>query len=353
MRAPAPRLVAAVALAVFIGLGGPARALDRGVSLGLFAEDPGWSYRPLLDEIRALGADHVELVVAWYQKGVASTGIYSHPRFTAPDEAVRRAIRDARAAGLKVLLFPIVRLESPASPKEWRGTLRPSDRAAWFESYRARLIALARLGEKEGATGLSVGSELSTLDGPDAHAEWARTIRAVRRVFSGALTYSGNWDHFRQVALYDLVDQIGLCAYWPLAPAGAIDSSVDDLVRAWRDLRVSLERFARARHRPLIFTEVGYLSQRGAAAWPYDEGATQPVDLEEQRRAYEAFRRVWQTAPAGLVAGIYFWNWYGWGGATSRGYTPRGKPAAEEIRKLYRSVTRPAVDERPGQIGRR
>jgi hypothetical protein len=65
---------------------------DKGVALGLFAEDPGWSYRSLLDEIAALGADHVELVVAWYQKDVAATVIGEHPRFTVPDSAVRRAI---------------------------------------------------------------------------------------------------------------------------------------------------------------------------------------------------------------------------------------------------------------------
>src|SRR5262249_33855305 len=66
----------------------------RGIALGLFAEDPGWSYRPLLDEIAATGADHVELVVAWYQDDAASTELGDHPRFTVPEAALRRAIRD-------------------------------------------------------------------------------------------------------------------------------------------------------------------------------------------------------------------------------------------------------------------
>jgi hypothetical protein len=295
---------------------------DKGVALGLFAEDPGWSYRPLLDEIVALGADHVELVVAWYQKDVTATEVGEHPRYTAPESAVRRAVRDAHRAGLKVLLFPIVRLEV-ARPGEWRGSLAPRDRLAWYASYGQKLLSLARLATEENVEALSIGSELSSLDGDLA--AWSAVAAAVRARFSGRLIYSGNWDHFREVAIYPLVDQIGLCGYFPLAP---------DPSRAWLELRTKLEQFAAARKQPLLFTEIGYLSQAGAAAWPWDEAARQPVDLDEQRRCYAAFRQAWSGSSA--LGGVYFWNWYGWGGASSRGYTPRGKPAAGEIRAYFR-----------------
>jgi hypothetical protein len=314
----------------------PARraTFDRGVSLGLFAEDPGWSYRPLLNEIAATGADHVELVVAWYQTDGAATEIGEHPRFSAPPSAVRAAIRDAHAAGLAVLLFPIVRLSAPRNG-DWRGTLHPDDRAAWWRSYGARLEALARLAAEEHVAMLSVGSELSTLDGPADHDAWAQLIARVRRRFGGPLIYSGNWDHFRDVALYDLVDRIGLCAYFALVDAGGAHT-VDDLIRGWRDWRAELARFARTRGRPLTLTEVGYRSIAGVGASPWDEGTPGAIDLDEQRRCYEAFRRVWQGAPPDLLAGVYFWNWYGWGGPTSRSYSPRGKPAADELRQLFK-----------------
>ena len=314
--------------------GSAAAAPVRGVALGLFAEDPGWSYRPLLEEIAATGADQVELVVAWYQADAASTEIVDHPRYTAPPAAIAAAIRAARAVGLGVTLFPIVRLSAPRTPDEWRGTLHPRDRAAWWRSYGDKLLALARLGAREGASVLSVGSELSTLDGPADHAAWASLVAAVRRRFHGKLMYSGNWDHFRDVAVYDLVDVVGLCGYFALVQPGA-PAGPDDLVRGWRDLRMELARFARARGRPIVFTELGYRSIAGAAAAPWDEGVHGTVDLEEQRRCYAAFRRVWRDAPADVLAGVYFWNWYGWGGATSRSYTPRGKPAAAELRAFF------------------
>src|SRR2546421_7527815 len=101
---------ALVALVILHSGAAAAERAVRGVALGLFSEDAGWSYRPLLDEIAATGADHVELVVAWYQPDVSSTVIVDHPRYTAPPEAIAAAIADARAAGLAVTLFPILRL---------------------------------------------------------------------------------------------------------------------------------------------------------------------------------------------------------------------------------------------------
>jgi hypothetical protein len=306
----------------------------RGVALGLFAEDPGWSYRPLLDEIKGLGADQVELVVAWYQDDASSTTIGEHPRYTAPLATVQQALRDARAAGLEVVLFPIVRLTHPRTPGEWRGTLQPRDRAAWFRSYGTRLEELALLAAREGASVLSVGSELSSLDGPGDRDAWQALIDRVRHQFRGPLLYSGNWDHFERVALYQLVDLAGVCAYFSLAPPESLATD-EELTRSWRDWRAELTRFARIIKRPLVLTEVGYRSVRGAAAAPWDEGGGTALDLDEQRRCYAAFRRIWSAAPHDLLAGVFFWNWYGWGGTTSRGYTPRNKPASDEIRRFF------------------
>ncbi len=327
----AARALAVLLLLLCAGTAGAA-PFQRGVSLGLFSEDPLWSYKGLLKEIAALGASHVELVVAYYQRDAASTDIYYHPRFTAPDDTVRTAIREAHALGLKVMLFPIVRLEAPRTDKEWRGTLAPADGAAWWRSYGERLDNLARMAAREGVEVLSVGSELSTLDRD--HGPWQALIARVRQVFHGQLTYSGNWDHYQDVGIYDLVDLVGVCGYFSLVDRlSRPPYAVDQLMAGWRELREKLERFVKEKGKPLLFTELGYLSQTGASAWPWDEGATKPADLEEQRRCYEAFVRTWTAAPA--LGGVYFWNWYGWGGSTSGGYTPRGKPATDEIRAFF------------------
>src|SRR5262249_16038050 len=120
-------------------------------------------------------------------------------------------------------------------------------------------LALARLATEEKVESLSVGSELNSLDGD--HLPWAVLVAAVRAQYGGTLTYSGNWDHFQKVGIYDLVDQIGMCGYFSLAGA-----TREEHGRTWRDLRAELERFSQKLARPLLFTEIGYLSQKGAAA---------------------------------------------------------------------------------------
>ncbi|MCS6914305.1 MAG: hypothetical protein RMK29_20740 [Myxococcales bacterium] len=323
-------LIGALLLLAGSAAGAP---FQRGVALGLYSEDPHWSYAGLLREIRDLGASHVSLVVAYYQHDATSTDIGPHPRFTAPDEAVVTAIRQAHRLGLQVMLFPILRLSHPRTAGEWRGTLVPRDVDAWWHSYGRLLLHLSRLAARERVAVLSVGSELSTLDGD--RGRWQALIRQVRAVFSGTLTYSGNWDHFEEVAIYDLVDLMGVCAYFALSK-GEGRPEVEDLIAAWQGPRERMERLAARLGRPLLLTEVGYPSQAGAAARPWDERAQAPVDLEEQRRLYEAFRRVWLGVPH--VSGAYFWNWFGWGGPASPAYTPRGKPAAREIQIFFHEI---------------
>ena len=327
-------LLPALAAAQPRGAATTAPPLQRGIALGLFHEDPLWSYGELLREIREIGATHVALTVAYYQQHAGSSAIYVHPRFTAPDFAIVRTIREAHALGLRVMLFPILRLESPRSDREWRGTLAPDRPDAWWREYSARMLNVARLAARERVEVLSVGSEQSTLDTTPHRPRWQALTAAIRREYRGQLTYSGNWDHFQDVGLYDLVDLAGMCAYFPLAPRG-YQPPVDEeqLTQAWRKKRTDLEAFAARIGKPLLLTEVGYLSQRGAAAWPWEEGAREPVDLEDQRRCYAAFAAAWRGATR--LRGVYFWNYYGWGGRVSRGYTPRHKPAGQEIERYF------------------
>ena len=311
--------------------------LRRGVSLGLFSEDAGWSYAPLLDEIAKLGATDVELVVPLYQEDVAAVEVGYHPRFSPPLETVRRTIKQAHARGLKVLVFPILRMARTHAPGEWRGTLRPRDRAAWFASYTVRLAELASLAEAEHVRALAIGSELSTLDVD--RAPWVPLVAAVRARYHGELVYSANWDHFEAVSLWALVDQIGVCAYFPIAQRLGAPPTDADLVAAWAAPRERLAALSAGLSRPVLLTELGYRSQPGALAAPWDEGASVPADAaahEAQRRAYAAFRAAF-AVDSPWLAGYYVWNWYGWGGAGSRSYTPRGKPAQHEVEQLLRA----------------
>jgi hypothetical protein len=323
----------------------PAR--QRGVSLGLFAEDVSFDYGPLLAEIAALGATHVALVVPLYQDNAGSTTLRLHTRLSPSLNATAEAIRAARRAGLEVMVFPIVRLEAPRSPNEWRGTLAPEDADQWFASYSELLGDLAALGTMTGATRLAIGSELSSLDKDVPR--WRHLVERIRAVFPGTLVYSANWDHFHEARLFDLVDEAGVVAYFDLRAKDG-PSDVAALEQRWRGLRADLEAWSRGRKQPFVFSEVGYRSRAGASAAPWDESAGGTPDMDEQRRAFEAFRRAWleppvrDAAPAppakgpSPLAGLYVWNWYGYGGPETISYTPRGKPAVEEVKRLLEGL---------------
>jgi hypothetical protein len=306
---------------------------QRGVALGLFAEDVSFSYTPLLREIAELGATHVALVVPIYQTHGASTQLRLHTRFSPTLELIADTIREAQRMQLEVTLFPIVRLSDPRSPKEWRGTLQPSDRDAWFANYGQIIGDLASLATLTGASRLVVGSELSTLDGDLER--WGRLIALIRAVYAGTLVYSSNWDHYRDAHLFELVDEIGVVAYFNLREASG-PSDVEALATRWRHIGRELETDLAKYNKPFVFTEVGYRSRAGSTAAPWDESNGGSVDLAEQQRGFEAFRQAW-TAPLSSHAhldGLYIWNWYGYGGPGTTGYTPRGKPAAQTVRQI-------------------
>ena len=310
----------------------PTDIRERGVALGLFAEDISFSYAPLLAEIVALGATHVALVIPLYQTDGASHDVGLHTRLSPTLATVAETVRAARRADLEVMLFPILRLAAPR-PGEWRGTLAPRDRDAWFRRYGDLLGELAALGATTGARRLVIGSELSTLDGDLER--WRPLVERVRAVFGGKLVYSANWDHYQAAKLFDLVDEDGISGYFNLRDAAA-PSDEATLEAGWRRARREIEVWRAGRVEPFIFTELGYRSRAGASATPWDEGPGGKPDGDEQRRAFAAFRRAWAGAPS--LGGVYIWNWYGHGGPQTLGYTPRGKPAEPEVRALLQSL---------------
>jgi hypothetical protein len=310
----------------------PPAERERGVALGLFAEDVSFSYAPLLAEIVALGATHVALVVPLYQTDGSSHEIGLDTRYSPTLDTVAETARAARRDGLEVMIFPILRLSAPR-PGEWRGTLAPRDRDAWFRSYGDALGDLAGVAALTGAKRLVVGSELSTLDDDLPH--WRPILERLRAVYSGKLVYSANWDHYQKARLFDLCDEEGISAYFNLRDSKA---PADDakLEAGWQRVRHEIEAWRQGRSQPFIFTELGYRSRGGSTAAPWDEGPGGTPDLDEQRRGFAAFRRAWAGAPS--LDGVYIWNWYGYGGAGSTGYTPRGKPAETEVRALLESL---------------
>lgn len=357
-------------VALLVGAGDDARAVSsahaddavRGVALGLFASDPSWDYGPMLRELQGRGATDVSIVVQLSQSDRFSSDLTAWSSPHAPSEATLvRTLRQARALGLRVGLMPIVHLRHREA-HEWRGMLAPADGVdVWMTRYRALLLPLAERAEAEGVSRFVIGSELSSLEPFDD--AWRALARDVRARFSGRLVYSTNWDRLEgdatlpPVQFWDAVDEIGLTAYFPLARTDDAPSEAA-LIEAWRGPHAALAALRQRTGKPVILTEVGYPSRRGALRAPWDDGPrsslraidtrgddgsrdaatdengrAQVVDLEQQRRAFAAFCDVFAASDA--THGFYAWNWFGIGGARDDGFTLRGKPAAAELERCF------------------
>jgi len=298
------------------------------MALGLYFEAEGLSFDKMLGEIRDLGASHVAFVVHWAQDDVTSSEIAPDPVETLPDTRLRAVILKAHSLGLRVLLLPIVHLRTRRIG-QWRGTLKPTDWEAWWSDYRRFLMHYTDMAAQTKVELLSVGSELVTTEAD--RGRWATLIKEVRARYRGRLLYSANWDHYRPVAFWDLVDVIGLTGYHKLTESK--EPSLAELTASWQIIRKELVRFQREVGKPLLFTELGYPSQDGAASHPWDYTTSEPVDLLEQALCYRAFVEAWKGERA--LAGVFFWNWFGYGGEKSTYYTPKGKPAEGIIRAWF------------------
>jgi hypothetical protein len=309
----------------------------KGAALGLYMDLPALSYAQMFKEIRALGATHVSLVVAWSIRDIRASRIRPHATETVPDERVRAYIQQAHAAGLKVMLFPIVHVDRRRSG-EWRGKLAPHHPDRFWTEYQAFMQHYGKLAQEEDVAILSVGSELLTMESEQAR--WKAVIDGVRLVYKGKLTYSANWDHFDHVTFWEYLDVAGMTGYFELSDSER--PTLKELRETWDAATEVIATYPDRAGLPLVLTEVGYPSQLGSASHPWDYTKRRAPDPHLQYLCYRAMYEAWAARASKVkdpdklgLDGLFVWNWYGYGGPEDGSYTVRGKPAEAVVRHWF------------------
>jgi hypothetical protein len=120
-------------------------------------------------------------------------------------------------------------------------------------------------------------------------------------------------------------------SYWTLGKSK--DATVSEIEKRWREIQSDLIPFVKKTGKPLVFLEAGWCSIGNAASAPWDYTQDQePLDLDLQKRLYEAFFNVWYGNPN--LGGFSIWEWPpGEGGPDDRGYTPKDKPAEAVLKE--------------------
>lgn len=322
-------VVAAMALQMTSSFAAPAAdpPFIKGVALGLYAQDPAYSYEHEIDQIKGLNATYISLVVNVYQDAVSSAGVYIAPR-TPSHDTIARVAAVAHRRGLSVFLFPIIYVVD-VRPGKWRGTIDPPSWEAWFASYEAVMLGYADLAEKCGIELLLVGCEqLSSEKKGDL---WLDLISKIRSRYHGKLIYSSNWDRLSKERFLEALDYLGSNGYFELARSD--HPNKQELLYNWKRVQEKYSEWHERFKKPLVFTEIGYPSVNGCGREPWNYTTSAPVDLDEQELCYRAFFESWKGID--YLHGVFMYNWWGDGGADDRNYTPRGKPAEAVLREWF------------------
>jgi hypothetical protein len=272
-----------------------------------------------LSRLRAAGANGISLTPFAWLAEPALPGL-GNSSDSGPDgesdESIVEAAARAHALGLRVWLKPHV------WTRGWAGdlTFTPAGWARFFEGYGEVALHWALLAEREGFDGYFVGHELASSTAAEPE-RWRALIGAVRRVYTGTLSYGANWDEAARVPFWDALDVIGVSFYAPLAEQPTRDGAVlrAGAARALAGLHTLARRFGR----PVLLAELGYSSSANAAVRPWEDAAG-AADPESQRACYEAALSA--LDPCDWLAGAYFWKW----GSSARRddtFDPRGRPA--------------------------
>jgi hypothetical protein len=303
----------------------------RSVTLAAWTGDGygGPAALAMLDAIAASGANSVTILVTAYQANAADARVRTHDPRTPTSATVREIAFAAASRGLSVAIKPHVDLDDGA----WRGTLHPPDPDVWFDAYSAFVVPLARLADSLGAARFVVGTELA---GTLEHAgRWRETIRQLRDVFPGTLTYAASWDEAHLVPFWDALDLVGVNAYFPVALRDRPGRA--ELLAGWAPWIERLDRLHERTGKRILLTEIGYRSADGAGREPYAYDGPATIDLEEQADLYWAALEATRDLP--WMEGLDWWNFLasGAGGPVDADFTPFGKPALAELEAAWRS----------------
>ena len=251
------------------------------------------------------------------------------------EEGTIESIKLAKKNNLKVMIKPQIWMHG-----EWIGDMdhdNEADWKVWEESYEKYIMTFVDLAIEHDVEMVCVGTEIEK-SAQKREKYWRGLIKKIRTKYDGQLTYSSNWDNYKNIPFWDDLDFIGISAYFPLTEAET--PSVSFLNYKWNNVKTKLKKYSEKISRPILFTEYGYLSVDGCASKTWI--------LEKKRGELAANQKAQANALEGLYssfwdeewwAGGFLWKWYPNGraqeGRREKDYTPQGKLAEQTIQKWY------------------
>lgn len=287
----------------------------RGITVSTSGGGQDWGSDAMVETLRAIKAMGGNWVTIHPYGGISDgNGRRGHPegqvrlwRDFDPDKPpthLSRPIREAHDLGLKILIKP--HLAYWGTRFSWRGEIDFEPKESYerfFASYEKWIVQLA-IACRE-ADAFVVGTEL---DKTLAHEkEWRQIIAKIRAVTDIPLTYAANWPEYQNVPFWDVLDVIGIQAYFPITEQPTSDLA--ELRRGWQALMKDLSLYSKQQNRNIVFTELGYnrSTQASVRPWEYQTESGREAELIQEACLRTALECI-EAEPT--VVGSFLWKWF-------------------------------------------
>lgn len=336
------------------------QAPHMGVTFGFYARFGYFSSPAAREEVDVMaetGVKWVCLVATVMQEGFSTTRQFRDFEHTPADWELMDIIDYIHQKGMKVQLRPMLECYDgkgrlgvmfPADTERMPGK-KTTYASRWFDSMKRRSVYYATLAERTGCEMFCLDSELDHIIG--FNQEWKDVVAAVREVYSGAVT-SCHTMHTRVIDFekvlqnkdhwfYDL-DVLSISNYIPAVNAAG--GTAEEMAKEMETEREAFRRIAAIYEKPILLGENGCTSSQFAAKSPSGWTPDGRYDGQEQANYLEAVLSTFWNEP--WWYGIYWWKWEEQNfrpemkndPAGDKGFTVRGKPAQETMKKWFEKV---------------
>ena len=253
-------------------------------------------------------------------------------------EGIKKTIELAHEADIHVMLKPQIYI-----PNGFTGNLdfkTDAEWLAWEADYERFMMLFANIAAAQQVEMFCIGTEfkVSVQKRPQF---WRNLIAKIRNIYSGKLTYASNWDEYASVPFWDILDYVGVNAYFPLLKDK--EPSITALQTAWQKPLEALAAYAKMQQKQIIFTEYGYMSldECASASWEVEAKKDNlAINETAQANALDALLATFAAQP--WWQGGFVWKWFpnmqGHEGYPEKDYTPQGKKAATTVKKYYEKM---------------
>jgi len=287
--------------------------------------------------VQNVGANYAAVMPFGFLKSTNSPDlIYNSQRqwFGETLEGTKQYIKKLHENNLSVMLKPQLWVWKG----EYTGEIKMETEADWLKlekTYEDFILDYAEIAQQENVQLLCIGTELASFvkARPDY---WRSLIEKIRKIYFGKLTYAANWDAYTAFPHWELLDYIGVDAYFPLTETKHIE--IDYCMSSWSNWKNELENQHKKYKRPILFTEYGYRSVDFAGKQPWDSSRElSGVNSKNQEELLSCIFQSFWNEP--WFAGGFLWKWFTnhsqSGGETNTRFTPQNKPAEKVIKARY------------------